>query len=341
MFKRIALLSIVAASSLWAAGNNLYEITPTIGGSIHLGNDKYKNDADLSYGLRFANRVTENALVEIGYDRVDGAKYSNSSEKTDLDRYFLSVIYEYSDYKTLIPYALVGFGYEDVENERQSLNSAGFGQWGLGLRYVMSENLHLKTEVKHLLSLDGRSDALVSVGLAIPFGEFAKESPKPLKVKEPEPIKPAPVASAPLDSDGDGVTDDKDLCPGTPKNFKVNQEGCPIQYTFLVQFPFDSAEITPAYMDEVKDFALFLENHKGVSAKLEGHTDSKGSDAYNKKLSAKRSNAVKEALIKLGIDKSRLSSEGFGEERPIADNATDEGRQKNRRVEAIIAPLKK
>ncbi|MGP1450073.1 MAG: OmpA family protein [Wolinella sp.] len=339
MFKKLVLVSAVAASSLMAAGNNLYEITPTIGGTIHLDSDKYKDDIDLSYGIRFANRVTEHALVEVGYDRIDGAKYSQSKEDTDIARYFADVVYEYGDSRTFVPYALIGFGYEDVQNERQSLNSAGFGQWGVGVRYAMTEYLHLKAEARHLISFDGRSDALVSLGFAIPFGTFAKEAPKPVVAPVVAP-KAEPV-KAPLDSDGDGVYDDKDLCPGTPKNFKVDKDGCPIQYTFLVQFPFDSAEITSEYMGEVKDFATFLENHKGVSANLEGHTDSKGSDSYNKKLSAKRAGAVKDALIKLGVDKNRLSSVGFGEERPIADNATDAGRQKNRRVEAIISPLKR
>lgn len=344
MFKKITLLSAVAASSLLAAGNNLYEITPTIGGSVHLDSKQYKDDVDLSYGLRFANRVLPNALVELGYDRIDDAKYSKAAEKTDINRYFLSVIHEYGDSSTLIPYALVGFGYEDVKNEQQSLDSAGFGQWGVGLRYVMNQYLHLKTELKHLMSFDGRSDALLSLGLAIPFGEFTKEAPKsmpaPKMESKPEP-KPAPATPVILDSDKDGVIDEKDACPNTPMNFKVDEKGCPIQYTFLVQFPHDSTEITSAYTSEVEDFALFLKNHQGVSAKIDGHTDSNGSESYNRLLAAKRANVVKKALIKLGVEEKRLSSEGFGEDYPIADNSTEEGRKKNRRVEAIIAPLKK
>ncbi len=68
---------------------------------------------------------------------------------------------------------------------------------------------------------------------------------------------------------------------------------------------------------------------------IEGHTDNVGDPAANKKLSSDRANAVMNALIAKGIDKSRLSSVGWGQEKPVADNGTDEGRAKNRRVEIV------
>ena len=69
---------------------------------------------------------------------------------------------------------------------------------------------------------------------------------------------------------------------------------------------------------------------------IEGHTDSDGKAKYNKKLSQKRANAVKDFLVKLGIEENRLEAIGHGEDKPIADNKTDEGKEKNRRVEFNI-----
>lgn len=139
-----------------------------------------------------------------------------------------------------------------------------------------------------------------------------------------------------LDSDNDGVPDYKDRCPNTPEGFQVDSKGCPIIFNFMINFDFDSAEIKPEFMQKIKDFAEFLKRNKKYKAEIQGHTDSKGSEAYNLKLSERRAKAVYEALIKLGVDKSRLTYKGYGESMPIADNSTEEGRAKNRRVEAHL-----
>jgi OOP family OmpA-OmpF porin len=76
-------------------------------------------------------------------------------------------------------------------------------------------------------------------------------------------------------------------------------------------------------------------------AEIGGHTDSTASNAYNQKLSEKRANSVRQYIIdKFGIDGSRLTAVGYGEDRPIASNNTEEGKQKNRRVEAVIEAIK-
>ncbi len=74
----------------------------------------------------------------------------------------------------------------------------------------------------------------------------------------------------------------------------------------------------------------------GIKVEVDGHTDSKGSDAYNQKLSDARAASVMQYLVSRGVEAGRLTSKGFGESKPIADNATDEGREINRRVELTI-----
>jgi len=144
----------------------------------------------------------------------------------------------------------------------------------------------------------------------------------------------------PLDSDGDGVPDYLDKCPDTPRGTKVDANGCPIpvatNFDLTVEFAFNSAEINDLSFRELRNAMTFMREHPDTSAVVEGNTDSKGTDAYNQKLSERRAAAVKDVLVKSGIDSSRLSTVGYGESRPVASNDTEEGRAKNRRVTIVV-----
>lgn len=80
----------------------------------------------------------------------------------------------------------------------------------------------------------------------------------------------------------------------------------------------------------------FMKENEGKRVTLSGHTDSIGTAAYNQKLSERRANAVKAYLVKKGVAASRITAQGFGETKPIADNKTRQGRAKNRRVEIRV-----
>lgn len=104
-----------------------------------------------------------------------------------------------------------------------------------------------------------------------------------------------------------------------------------------VEFDFNKADVRPAYHQRIKKAADYLDRHPDVDAIIEGHTDSMGSEKYNLDLSERRANSVRQYLIdKFNISPSRLTAKGYGERRPIADNNTDVGRQRNRRVIAIF-----
>ncbi|SFV51549.1 Outer membrane protein A precursor [hydrothermal vent metagenome] len=139
-----------------------------------------------------------------------------------------------------------------------------------------------------------------------------------------------------LDTDKDGVVDSKDICPNTPKGEKVNSDGCPKIVELEINFENNSAVIKEESQDQVDKYATFLKDHKNYSAHIIGYTDSRGSAKYNQKLSQKRAKAVVDALIAKGVDPAQLSYEGKGEANPVADNATAEGRAKNRRIEAAL-----
>jgi len=217
------------------------------------------------------------------------------------------------------------------------------------------------------------NNLLATVGLTFAFGGEKKVVAPP---PEPAPVvldsdndgvpdnldkcpgTPAGVAvdkdGCPLDSDNDGVPDYLDKCPGTPAGVAVDKDGCPPpvvipqprvekeiiekgRTTLNVLFDFDKSTIKKGYFNDIDELVAVMKQYPDLNVTVEGHTDSVGSDAYNKKLSQRRANAIKGYMVNKGIDAKRLTAVGYGEEKPIADNATKEGQAQNRRVEAATA----
>ncbi|MDH1632186.1 OmpA family protein, partial [Pseudomonas mosselii] len=155
------------------------------------------------------------------------------------------------------------------------------------------------------------------------------------------------------DEDGDGVFDRRDRCPDTPAGTQVNHMGCPLpQYPASapqpepaatpevitlddqgqVLFAFDSAELTQGAQQRLQGLLPKLNDPSVTSVKVIGFTDSVGSDSYNQRLSERRASGVAEYLISQGLAPNKVTSQGRGESEPVADNDTDEGRSRNRRV---------
>lgn len=152
------------------------------------------------------------------------------------------------------------------------------------------------------------------------------------------PNTPAGVAvdaqGCPLDSDGDGVPDYQDQCPDTPAGAEVNALGCAADLVLKdVNFEFDSATLTSEAENILDDVAAKLSSNESVDVRLEGYTDSVGSASYNKDLSQRRADSVKEYLVSKGVNADSITTYGYGEQNPIATNETAEGRAENRRVE--------
>jgi len=148
------------------------------------------------------------------------------------------------------------------------------------------------------------------------------------------------VAEAVADEDGDGVPDHLDQCPGTPRNLVVDETGCPIEARrrLQVQFDFDQATIKPNDYPVLERVAEILMDNPEALLTVEGHTDSIGDADYNMELSSRRAASVEGYLVEnYGIDPARIETVGYGEERPIADNSTKEGRRENRRAMGVIS----
>lgn len=152
------------------------------------------------------------------------------------------------------------------------------------------------------------------------------------------------VARAPVvvDTDGDGVPDDKDACPGTPKGEKVDAKGCPLQSIIQlkgVNFEYASFKLTPDSYPVLDEVVQTLQRYPELKVEVAGYTDNNNHSAdksLNQALSGKRADTVMQYLINHGIAADRLAAKGYGEANPIADNATPEGQAANRRVELHI-----
>ncbi|MGE4441778.1 MAG: OmpA family protein [Desulfomicrobium sp.] len=143
-----------------------------------------------------------------------------------------------------------------------------------------------------------------------------------------------------LDDDGDGVNNCVDKCPDTIIGLAVDADGCPIPEVIRlkVNFDFDKSDIKPQYHQELADFAAYMKQQQSFTVvEIAGHTDSKGADDYNQKLSERRAKAVRDYLVtNFGLDGSLFSAVGYGESKPVASNDTEEGRAENRRMEAEL-----
>ena len=218
---------------------------------------------------------------------------------------------------------------------------------GLGARYLINDALALRGEVRAEHNLDNSwTQGKALAGLEVTLG--GRLAPVVPVAPQVEPVAPVVIDDVVVDSDGDGVPDHLDACPGTPPNTVVDARGCPVQVNLVeelrqelrVFFDRDKSVIRPQYREEVAKVAAQMREFPSATAVIEGHAsrDSARSNArYNQRLSEARANAVKSMLSnEFGIAPNRLNAVGYGFDRPIAPNDTEEGRAMNRRVEAVI-----
>jgi OOP family OmpA-OmpF porin len=246
---------------------------------------------------------------------------------------------------TFSPYVVAGIGGQNtsarVPGGVGNIHDASFVfESGVGATYEILDNFLLRADVRYRLDTlpssasipnkDVFHDLLVNAGFVVPFGD------KPTSTQI---TPPAPVAAAPKqcgDADQDGVNDCDDKCPNTARGAKVDEYGCPIRIELKgVNFKYDSAELTPtatAILDKVAVDLGAYPVKKNIEVR--GHTSSEGTNAYNLRLSQKRSQSVADYLKRKGVV-NKLTAKGYGEDYPVADNNSETGREKNRRVELV------
>lgn len=350
--KKILLTSIFCSSIIFAASDSSktydYEITPFVSGiltdsKVNLDDDSYINGG-ISVGKNFSDLFIDQ--VEIAYIRSANVAYNNSSENgnTNINRAFLNAVKKFELTDRLSAYGLAGIGYQDVTQELGNFQDSALFNYGVGLRYdIPYYGIAIKGDIRHLIATkENQNDLMYTLGLGMPLGKTYKDdviSAKVPKIEEKK-IYQEEITKAPIvidnDDDKDGVKNNFDKCPNTSPGVKVNKDGCVETINLNINFDNNSAEIKPIYKEKLLQFSNLMKQNKTMTALIEAHTDSKGSDEYNQNLSDRRAISVVNELKSFGIEYTRLKAIGYGETQPIATNDTEEGKAKNRRVTALI-----
>ncbi|EAH7654023.1 fibronectin-binding outer membrane protein CadF [Campylobacter coli] len=317
------LLCLGLASVLLGADNNVkFEITPTLNYNYFEGN----LDMDNRYapGVRLGYHFDDFWLdqLELGLEHYSDVKYTNSTLTTDITRTYLSAIKGIDLGEKFYFYGLAGGGYEDFSKGAFDNKSGGFGHYGAGLKFRLSDSLALRLETRDQISFHNANHSWVST-LGISFGFGAKrEKVVAEQVKE---VAIEPRVAAPAQSQ----------CPAEPReDAMLDENGCEKTISFEGHFGFDKVDINPAFEEKIKKIAKILDENARYDTILEGHTDNIGSRAYNQKLSERRAESVAKELEKFGVDKDRIQTVGYGQDKPRSSNDTKEGRADNRRVDA-------
>ena len=149
------------------------------------------------------------------------------------------------------------------------------------------------------------------------------------------PVVMEKAKAMPGDSDGDGVTDDKDACPGTPKGVMVDARGCWSHPSNLL-FDFDKAVVKEEYKSKLAEAKKVFDAYPTMTVQIVGHTCDMGPESYNQNLSERRAKAVRDFLVnEAGVDSNRLNVSGKGESQPAYPNDSEANRKKNRRVDFV------
>jgi OmpA-OmpF porin, OOP family len=274
-----------------------------IGSSLNqyfLDDERFLNAEDeesTTVGMNLGYRLDSPLAFEVGYQQNAG--------DTDIDVIDLSSYYYFArgdgGWSPYLTASFSHFKFDEpaaLANDDDDTEQLGFG---FGLSKQWNNQFEVKGGAK-LLVFGGEDDATdFALNLGLNY-YFEKQ------------VEPAPVVAEP------------EPTPAPPQTRTITVQ-------LKVLFEFDKADVRAIYGDELMAIANAMKEHSDIQLQLEGHTDAIGTDAYNQDLSLRRVQAVKAKLTEVyGIPGNRISTVGFGESRPIADNSTDAGRAQNRRV---------
>lgn len=306
---QLAVATMIASASM--AAHAEFTVSPMIGYTFY---DREQNiEDDISGSIALGYRVTPNVGVELRYGQgrteTDIGNNKVRSQVGTLDAY-----YRFNVDGALQPYVLVGGGQNHLktygplgsDSARRSVANVALGSF-----YQLSDNLALRGEARVIENLqDNLHDTVVSLGVTYGFGAQKAAVVAPVVIAAPAPA-PAPVKPAP-----------KVLTETVTRDLRV-------------LFDTNKSVVKAEYKGEIAEVAKLMQEYPTAKVEIQGHTDSTGSDRINNPLSQARADAVAAVLIgEFGIDRDRITAKGYGSSQPVADNATVEGRAKNRRTVA-------
>lgn len=332
----MAIASLVAATSMNAMAQGQGAVEADVFAKYYAPDSvrDIANDGNL-LGGSLGYYLTDDVQLALSHGAYHDIRGENSGKNIKGTLTSLDAIYNFGTPGVgLRPYVSAGLGHQSIgQDATGGRDHSTIANIGTGVKYFFTENVFAKASLDGMYNIDdGDTEYMAGLGLGVNFGGGPKAA---------APVA-APVADVCNDSDSDGVCDADDKCPGTEANATVDATGCvvvaeAVRVELDVKFDFDKAVVKQDSYGDIKSLADFMQQYPKTTTTVEGHTDSVGTDAYNQGLSARRANAVRAVLVnEYGVDGSRVSTVGYGEAKPVADNATESGRAVNRRVEAGV-----
>jgi OOP family OmpA-OmpF porin len=341
MVKNLLVLTTVIVWAFAVSAQERLELGLGAGNTQPVGGDVFKNAASSGDGHNFwlGYSFDENWGVELGVDTIDFDKINSKHQLLDM-----GAVYRWSS-NPVHPIAKLALASVESTSALDQKTTSMGAKLAAGVeaefKYISVGAL---LNFYHILNSDNAADLkntqalqpalFVAFHTSLPDSDDEKEK----SVSEaPQAVPEKPVA----DADKDGISDEDDKCPNTPAGIAVNKIGCSekekASVRLNVNFESGKSELASQYDKEIENLAGFMKRFPDTKVEIAGHTDTTGIPEKNKELSQKRAESVKSALVKAGVEDSRLTAVGYGSTQPIADNKTKAGRDQNRRVTAEIS----
>ena len=308
MKKIIPLIAFIIVMAVTTSGYcqirpGAFSVSPFVGGFWFEGNQ----DLDHSpvYGLRLGYDFTKNIGAEVVFDYVN-ADYTTADISSNVFNYRVEGLYNFMPDSKLVPFIAAGIGGMSIDYGDANKDKTRFTfDYGVGLKYFLTDCIALRADVRHVLAFGNFNNNLeYTMGLTFYFGG---------KKEDLQEMKKEPVAEA---------------------EPTIIEKG---RVTLNVQFDTGKAVVKPAYYKEIESVTDVMKKYPKLKIVVEGHTDNVGGEKYNLNLSQKRAEAIRAVMVNnFKIESSRITAKGFGYSRSIGDNKTNEGRQSNRRSEAVV-----
>lgn len=369
----LALLAMVVAAPSRAAENDTPDMRPYISEMLSYtfaDSDRQSDDGWGGY-FGYGRPFSQYWGWELGgfYNRLPSDGNAEPAYFTDYGLNFDTMFF-YSRKPSFSPYFAIGVG--GIHSERKAnpvfpnrvSDTDLFSHVGVGFTTLFRDWIGLRADLRYrFIDMDdsfntgGLMEPQIRVGVQLPLGQRAQPVPEEPIVSDSDgdgvpdtedqcPGTPRGVRvdarGCPVDSDGDGVPDYLDRCPNTPRGVTVDRNGCPVQESLNrkfedVNFGFDRFDLTDyakVTLDKTAaEINELARKYPNLRVDIDGHTDSIGTDAYNQGLGQRRAQRVKDYLVRKGVDGGRITTQSFGESKPIASNETAKGRLLNRRAE--------
>jgi OOP family OmpA-OmpF porin len=272
------------------------------------------------YGLRLGYTITNKWEIEGAYD------YVTSSA----DMFHVDVLYHILSEGPFNPFVVAGFGGAYVKPKNRDSYDTVMADFGVGLKYFLSRQVAVRADIRDVITHS--NNVFVTAGLTFAFGGKAPKvisAPPPAPQPEPKPELTPPPPPAPKPEIRPEPKPEPVAPAPTPEPVRIILED--------IHFDFDKATLTPVAKEILKKNVEVIKAHPEIGLEIQGHTSAIGSEEYNRKLSVKRANAVKEYLLKEGIAAEKLTAVGYGKMRlevpePRPKNKESQAAKTNRRV---------